>query len=357
MKKKILLTLCFTVAMAGTQKSFAASPRASPAAKAAETVWEKVHSPSGSRRIRMIAINNSGHLFLAERFLGFFRSTDGGTTWTPINTGIKSKAAWTINVNPRNGDLIASTYSSRGGEFVSYYRSTDNGEHWTKIKGGYRFAKVSAYSGVAFAENGNIILGGFWSPSPQSAVWYSTDGVSAEMATLNPTATAVMGVAYNPVGKDLWAGTEAAGTYRSTDHGRTWNRTFDPLAEGVRMGNIRGFAFNRSHQILAASGTGLWRSTDATGTSWTRVFKNTNTSAGRSLFQDRNFNIYYGHKRDPENPTSVFVSRDGGDTWQPFDSGLESGLDVEGFALNPADGRLYAAPDGPDLYRTVNQLP
>jgi photosystem II stability/assembly factor-like uncharacterized protein len=354
MKTKIVLALCFIVTVIGGQKPIAAGPT-TQLPTAAETVWQKINAPSGSRRIRMVAVNNSGHLFLAERFLGFFRSIDGGATWTPINSGIKGRAAWTINVNPKNGDLIASTYASRGGDFVSYYCSNDNGDHWTKIKGSYRFSKASVYSGVAFAQNGNAVFGGFWSPSPENAIWYSTDCRKSDMATLNPTATAVMGIAYNPVGKDLWAGTEAAGIYRSTDNGRTWNRTFEPRTSGIRMGNIRGFAFSRSGQVLLASMTGVWRSTDATGTAWTHVFKNANTSNGRSLFQDESFNIYYGHKRDPQNPTSVFISKDGGDSWQSYDSGLERALDVEGFALNPVDGRLYVAPDGPDIYRTVNK--
>lgn len=364
MKGKLLLVSCLILAALGGNPGIAAHSPARPAesvafgSSAAQPLWQKINAPSGSQRIRMIAFNKSGHLFVAERFLGFFRSTDGGANWVPINKGIEDKTAWTINVNPKNGDLIASTFAPESGGLVAYYRSTDNGDHWTKINGGYRFSKASAYSGVAFAADGSIVFGGFWSPSRQDAIWYShDDGRNSEMATLNPISTAVMGVAYNPVGKDLWAGTEAAGIYRSTDGGRTWNRTFEPRAAGVRFGNIRAFAFNRSGQILVASGKGIWRSTDASGTSWTCVLKSEKRSAGRALFQDRDFNIYYGHRHDPQNPTSVFISKDGGDTWQAYDSGLERGLGVEWLALNPADGRLYAASDGPDLYRTVNTLP
>lgn len=320
----------------------ATAPGGSPGANA---TWEKVTGPAGSRQLRMVSIGSNGTIFVAERSLGFFRSSNNGATWTPINLGIVGTSGWTINVAP-GGLLVASTFVATTGNVV-YYRSTDNGDHWTAIPGSYNFSKAGAYSGAAFAQNGNLIFGGFWSPGGQSAVSYSTDGgISSAIASTNPMATAVMGTNYNPVGHDLWMGTEADGLFRSTDNGATWSQTFDPAGS---MGNNRSFAFNQAGQVLVATITGVWRSSDSSGTKWAKVLG----GDGRVLFADSQFNIYYGKNIDSD-PASVYRSTDGGSTWQRFDTGMPSGLDIESFAQNPVDGKIYAAQDGPDLYRTLN---
>jgi ligand-binding sensor domain-containing protein len=60
---------------------------------------------------------------------------------------------------------------------------------------------------------------------------------------------------------------------------------------------------------------------------------------------------------DPISPTTlyagtqkgVFVSEDGGISWQPLDASLPS-LDVRSLAIDPASGRLYAGTWGGGVF-------
>jgi hypothetical protein len=343
---RLLSYMVITVALIMAAGCAATHGTSTPGSVGANASWEVVAGPPGSTRLRMVDISSNGTIFVAERSLGFFRSTDSGATWTAINNGLSNTNGWSVSVEPGTQTLIASTFATGGGNVV-WYRSIDNGDHWTVISGNYSFDSAGTFTGATFVPNGNIVFGGHWSPSPQDAVWYSTDdGVSAQQSTTNPVTTSVFGIGYNPVGHDLWLGTEAAGVYRSTDNGVTFNQTYD--SSGI-FGDIRGFAFNSQGLILITTGKGVYRSTSAAGTAWTQVLGGN----GRTLFTDSQSVIYYAKKADTD-PVTIYRSSDGGSNWQPFDAGIPAGLDIESLAQNPNDGKIYAASNGPNLYRTVN---
>jgi photosystem II stability/assembly factor-like uncharacterized protein len=89
--------------------------------------WQKVSTPSAASQINYVAFNGSNHWFIVDRKQGFYRSTDQGASWTQINSGLTTPLGWTINVNPANGDLVASTYSgpvinAHPGNLLSFHR-------------------------------------------------------------------------------------------------------------------------------------------------------------------------------------------------------------------------------------------
>src|SRR5690348_7856426 len=67
--------------------------------------WEPVSTPFS--QVNFIDFASNGHWFLADGTQGFFRSSDGGSTWAQINSGVATNFGWTINVNPSDGSLIA----------------------------------------------------------------------------------------------------------------------------------------------------------------------------------------------------------------------------------------------------------
>ena len=87
---------------------------------------------------------------------------------------------------------------------------------------------------------------------------------------------------------------------------------------------------------------------------------NSNTADGIALARDANGNLYYGHKKDASDPTSVYCSTDDGSTWIACDSGMPQFLQVRRFVINPTDRKLYAVvhddTTGGMLYRTVNPV-
>lgn len=72
---------------------------------------------------------------------GIYKSTDGGTTWKPINEGLPAVIQANIAIAPSNPRVLYAMVAgftpsaSRGGPVgnggVGFYKSTDAGEHWT----------------------------------------------------------------------------------------------------------------------------------------------------------------------------------------------------------------------------------
>jgi len=332
--------------------------------------WQTVSVPSGATRVAFFAVNSSNHWFLADQNKGFYRSIDQGASWTPINTGISTNLAWSINVNPTNGDLIASTYSgnSLNANPVNFYRSSNEGANWSLIPS-VHLSAATAPTGCAFPGNTNIVCGGFWAPSPNSGAWVSTDGgqTTTNVSTSTATGGAVYSLGVNTMKGDLWLGTEQMGIFRSTDSGFTWTQASPPdqnidSANGIRDGNIYGITFDSSGNVLFSSQGGIWKSSaKGAGFSWTNVLANTNTSSGHGMARTASGKLFYGHNADSKNPASVQCSADDGSTWSACDSGVPTGLTGREFVVNPSDGKLYAvmlderAGTGA-LYRTVSPV-
>jgi photosystem II stability/assembly factor-like uncharacterized protein len=363
-------TICLTVALAACGGgSGSGVPGTSPPPSGAVS-WQRVNAPSAATQVNFFSISSGNHWFIADRNHGFSRSTDQGSTWTPINSGLATTLGWTINVNPANGDLIASTFSGSAinANPVTFYRSTDEGNSWSAIPYGHLSA-ATAQTGCAFAGNSNIVCGGYWAPSPASGAWISTDGgqTTTSVSNSSNSGTSVFGLGVNPSTHDLWLGTERNGIFRSTDNGATWTPEspvdigLDPT-NGIRDGNIFGITFDRNGSVLFGSQGGIWKSSNSgSGFTWTNVFRNQNTAAGKGLGRDATGRLYYGHNRDSSNPTVVHCSSDDGNTWSACDSGIPAGLEGHLFIVNPADRKLYAViEDGATnngwLYVTVNPV-
>ncbi len=331
--------------------------------------WQRISVPSGAVQISGFAVNSGNHWFIADRSKGFYRSTDQGGSWTPINTGLSNTFAWSIDVNPATGDLIGSTYAGTSGTLpVKFYRSTNEGASWTAIST-VSLSSATALTGCAFPSNGNIVCGGFWAATPNSGAWVSTNGGQSTSNVSNSTnmGGSVYSLAINPVGGDLWLGTEQMGIYHSTDNGLTWTQAspadtnVDP-ANGIRDGNIYGITFDRSGDVLFSSQGGIWKSAKTSGGySWSNVLANSNTAAGKGMGRDAGGDLFYGHNPDPSDTTAVRCSTDDGATWKACDSGIPAGLTAQDFLVSPADGKLYTVirdetGNAGFLYRTTSAV-
>jgi hypothetical protein len=333
----------------------------------ATLTWQQASVPSGATQISAFAVNQSNHWFIADRNKGFYRSTDQGSSWTAINSGLANTLAWNISLNPATGDLIGSTYAGSGGAAVRFYRSTNEGTNWTAISS-VSLSSATALTGCAFPSNGNVVCGGFWAPNPSSGVWVSTNGGQSTTSVSNASnmGSSVYSLAVSPVSGDLWLGTEQMGIFRSTDNGFTWSQASPPdtnvdPANGIRDGNIYGITFDSSGKVLFSSQGGIWKSSTTSGGNWTNVLANPNTSEGKGLGRDSAGDLFYGHNPDPNDTTSVRCSTNSGSTWVACDSGIPSGLTAQDFVISPADGHLFAVMrneggNAGSLYKTVSAI-
>lgn len=229
---------------------------------------------------------------------GVFRSLDDGATWQLSSSGLAGLPAGTVAFDVNDSRVLYGALDGAG-----LFKSTDGGERWARLDLG-----LAAGSGVVSIATDRR--------HPGSVLVAAFDG----------------GVVL----------------LRSDDQGATWHRLATPPGSTVRT-----VVFDPAdNEALLAVGQGLFRSQDA-GTTWNPV-----AVAEELLF-------FESMLADPQDPrrlwlagsrghaeARVFLSEDGGATWERRDSGLESAVSVFQLALDPGvAGRLYAA-TGAGLHRS-----
>ncbi len=132
---------------------------------------------------------------------GFYRTTNGGTSWTAVGGSTITRTVIAVAIHPTNPNIVLAGTSGGG-----LYRSTDGGNSWTLVSSGL---DDDTFFSLAFAlSNSSIAYAGGY-----NWVYISTDGAQTG-ATLTPPSRPIM-----------W------GLWRFTPPTRTpfwWGRTSSP---------------------------------------------------------------------------------------------------------------------------------
>ena len=260
------------------------------------------------------------NLFAVNDYGGVYRSTDNGTSWTPVNSGLAN--AFVLSLAVSGTDLFAGTVYGAG-----VFLSTDNGTSWTPVNSGLTNTYV-----LSFAVSGtNLFAGTFYG----SGVFLSTNnGSSWTPVDSGLTNTNILSLAASET--NLFAGT-GAGVFLSTDNGTLWT----PVDSGLTNTNVYSFAASGTN-LFAGTDGGVFLSTN-NGTSWTEVDSGlTNTTV--SSFAVSGTNLFAG------TDGGVFLSTNNGTSWTEVDSGLTNtfviSLAVSGANLfaGTADGGVWRRP-------------
>ncbi|RYZ54834.1 MAG: PKD domain-containing protein [Sphingobacteriales bacterium] len=246
---------------------------------------------------------------------GIFKSTDGGSTWNPSNTGIGNAMAVEILMDPSNTNILVAATSSgiwrstnAGASWIqelpgafrdmkqrpgsttdlyavtasSFFRSTDFGNTWTSVtsgvsvpagNGGMRIAVSNANPSIVYlattSGNGRILkslnsgvsFSTVYSSNTQCLVCYEGSPASGSQGNYNIDINA------NPQNAEellLVAHT----VWGSVDGGVTWSQRTDWWAEvHTDMHQIEFNPHNNS-QIFNANDGGVWLSTDPQAAAW-----------------------------------------------------------------------------------------
>ena len=316
---------------------------------------------------------------------GVFKSTDNGGLWSSLNqnltltqfnpglattpNGLKVLAgaqdngidtytgsiAWTQLDGGDGGysaiDFTTPTtyYSEHFG--VSPQKSTDSGQTWTSIKTG-------------IVANANLFYPPFvMSPTNPQRLYYGTDNLNITTNGGNswtPISPAASGDVISTIveaksnSQVIYYGTSNGDVKVSTDGGFNFNSK----TTGLPNRFVTRIVVNPTDPTIAfvtVSGFGsghVWETVNG-GTSWSNISGNLPDLPVNTILLD------------PAAPTTdffigtdlgVFRSRDGGQTWTPYQNGLPNVV-VEDLVYNSATGTLFASTHGQGVWTTVIGTP
>lgn len=247
--------------------------------------WVQTGS-TGSGKVTALVVNDS-YIFAGTKPGGVYRSSNDGTNWTQVNSGMNITD---INAMSANGTYIFSTAA------IDIYSTANNGTNWSSL--GYP-TMMSCYS--LFVKGNNIYVGGGGGvliSTNNGTYWFVTNPQSGQgsLDTGSIYALAVLGT-------NIYAGTigsDGGGVYVTTNNGTSWTR--HKLGKYIQALTVLGT------NIFAASwGGGVYLSTDS-GTNWTQV-NNGLASIYVYSFAVSGSNLFAGTN------SGVFLSNDNGTSW------------------------------------------
>jgi photosystem II stability/assembly factor-like uncharacterized protein len=320
--------------------------------------------------------NDRGHFFVAAASGGVWKTTNAGTTWTPVFDNEGSYSIGTVVLDPKNPHVVwVGTGENNSQRSVGYgdgvYRSDDGGKTWKNMG-----LKASEHIGKIIIDprNTNTLYvaaqGPLWGPGGDRGLYKTTDGGNTWKKVLNVSEnTGVTDIVMDPRVPDVliaaayqrrrhvWTlidgGPESA-LYKSTDGGNTWTKLKTGLPT-VDLGRI-GLAMAPTnpdiiYAIIESTDKkgGIFRSTDQ-GATWER----------RNEFDQQA--QYYAHiVVDPKNSERIYVmnvfiqvSNDGGKTLHKLGEKFKH-VDSHEIWIDPKNPNFYMVGCDGGIYESYDR--
>ncbi len=374
------------------------------------TTYGIFSSSTTSGRVNAIAVDTTdatgNTLYIGGAEGGVWKTTNGGTNWTPLTDSQFSLAIGSIAVDPNNH---LNVYVGTGEENFNgdaYYgggllKSANGGTSWTQLGaatfggplasefGGSYIGAIAIQPGAG-ANTPVLLVASQYSSGAQgfnSGIWRSTDGGNTWAFVLptasdeNSYATSVFFVsnttAYAAIGG---FGDSNNGVYESTNAGLTWTAAngsgATALITGTNAGRITLVAAPSSpttlYAAIASPSTnglaGMFKSTNG-GTAWSAIATplgtggggSTNDFCGTQCWYDMSMAVSptnasllyvggsYGYGVVPESGP-IYMSTNGGTSWSVVSPGTLSAEgvhpDIHAFAFANGAAKLYVGGDG-----------
>ena len=248
------------VPVAPTMFSATAPASAAGASLITPKSWRWLGPGNVGGRIRSIVVHPAkpGTLFAGSVGGGIWKTTNGGSSWAPVDDFMPVLSVSSLVFNPSNPNLMfAGTGEGYGNadslRGAGIFKSADGGTTWTQLA--QTATQFSAVTRLAISPSGAVILAG-----TNTGLWRSTNG--ATFTWINSGLTP-QDVDFNPLnGRRAIAAGYGAVAY-SWDGGLTWQRS-----GGVPTGAGRiELAFARSqpdtiYALVDHDGGTLYRSSD-----------------------------------------------------------------------------------------------
>lgn len=266
------------------------------------TVWESVGDPGGNGGVTFTSIHPAtGSIYTSsDMSRSLFRSNDRADTWQAIANPVTGTADYIAGDPKAPGTLYLSQVgvTPKGS---GIWKSTDNGDTWVQIHQSTRFGKSNGHSGVVDPDDGKLL--------------YWTNGDK--------------------------------GIVRSTDGGVTWA----DWSDGLPKEKLR-YEYSFAHtleldvsspparrRLFYPTNLGLYVAAAADG-KW-QLMPGLPAATCSDVEVCAQNTIYAAFPR-----TGLFISRDGGRTWEKDPKGLEDKKIVRVVATNHRPDIVYVSTDG-----------
>ena len=347
----------------------------------------------GLGRINTVGFRNgdANTLYAGSPSGGLWKTTNGGTNWTPLTDKndvlgvsdilvITGSSANTDTIFIGTGDRDGGSSALNGGQTadnngIGILKSVDGGTTWSTTGLTFSASEGKRVSRMLFDPNDNktmivSVLNKFWT---EGTVYKSTDGGASFTSVSN---NRFIDMEYKPGSSDtLYASTQHGEIWRSVNGGSAWAKINIAFGGGGRVElAVTPADRNRVYAIIVNSAnrglSGIWRSNDSGGT-WTKYFDG--ASANHNLLGypcDASDNKGQGEydlciAADPTNADNLFIG--GVNTWYSTNGGLnwsisthwssscsggatEVHADKHFLGFQPGSNYLYEGNDG-GLYR------
>jgi len=328
-----------------------------------------------SGRIGDLAVNpkNPKVYFVAVASGNVWKTSNSGTTWSPVFDGYGSYSIGVVELDPNNPNVVwVGTGENNHQRALGYgdgvYKSVDGGKSFKNMG-----LKESRQIGgiVIDPRNSNIVFvaceGSVWGPGADRGLYKSTDGGTTWEKVLNVSEnTGINNVVIDPSNPDIMyatseqrrrhvftkigGGSESA-VYKSTDAGKNWRKIMSGLP-GVELGgmgiDVSPVNPNLVYLIVEAQlGKGGFYRSDNKGESWSKM--SDYTSSGQ----------YYNEiVCDPVNENKVYstdtfskYTLDGGKTWNSLGNNNRH-VDDHAIWIDPKDTEHFIIGGDGGLYET-----
>jgi hypothetical protein len=240
---------------------------------------------------------------------GIWRTTNGGTSWSPVNDFMANLAVTSLVMHPTNASVL---YAGTGEGFgnadsirgAGVFTSTDGGTTWTQL-GSTANSNFYFVNRLAISPSGSVLLA-----ATSTGIHRSTN---AGASWTQVTTTRTLDVDFHPTDSARAVAGRADGiAVFSLDGGQSWSTATVPATGGRRV----EVAYSRSSpstvfaSVELSSGQ-IWRSLDG-GQSYALRNTGTNYLGSQGWYDDALW-------VDPTNPDIVIVG--GIDLWRSTDAG------------------------------------